>query len=544
MRPHLREFFELCAKTLACPEPIVEIGAFQVAGQEKISDLRPLFPGKTYIGCDMQTGPGVDRLEDIHKLSFRSGEVGTFLLADTLEHVADPHRAMHEIYRCLRADGVVIYSSVMNFPIHGFPNDYWRFTPEAFRALASDFPRAMIFFSGPPEFPHTVCGIATRNNYDPSLLKTLAKRVGEIEKTAPLIVEGRAAKIIQHLVTKLVPPVAEAPSEKILAGFDRLSHPGWCLVTGQWLAGWAAIENVHEIEILAGDTLIHRARLNRPRPEIAAKLNLPEKHASIGFSDQVDLSEIGDYAGVLRMTVVDPNGERRTICESASGLLLGSIKLETQFVMHSFDERPTEDLPAVPTPARSATHNVAGGALQAGAVLKGRKLVEEIRRRGEPINVDLGCGFRKTGNLGIDVTPDRTNADLICRLGFEPIPLDDEIADSIYCRDFLEHIPKAYYSENDKKLRYPIIDLMNEVWRILKPGGTFTSLTPCYPNPEVHRDPTHLSVWTLESMQYFCGKYPVAELYGIKTKFELVENRLDGFYLHAVLRKAVRAEEA
>jgi hypothetical protein len=53
MRPHLREFLELCAKTLACPEPIVEIGAFQVAGQEKISDLRPLFPGKSYIGCGM-----------------------------------------------------------------------------------------------------------------------------------------------------------------------------------------------------------------------------------------------------------------------------------------------------------------------------------------------------------------------------------------------------------------------------------------------------------------------------------------------------------
>jgi hypothetical protein len=109
------------------------------------------------------------------------------------------------------------------------------------------------------------------------LLQTLAKRVGEIEKAAPLIVEGRAAKIIQHLVTKLVPPAADASSKKISAGFDRLSDPGWCLVTGQWLAGWAAIENVHEIEVLAGDTLTHRARLNRPRPEIAARLNLPEK---------------------------------------------------------------------------------------------------------------------------------------------------------------------------------------------------------------------------------------------------------------------------
>lgn len=220
------------------------------------------------------------------------------------------------------------------------------------------------------------------------------------------------------------------------------------------------------------------------------------------------------------MTVVGPDGERRTLCESASGLVLGSIKLETEFVMHSFDERRVKD-----------------------PVLEGRKLVEEIRNRGESVKVDLGCGFRKTGNLGIDVTSDRTDADLICRLGFEPIPLADESADSVYCRDFLEHIPKAYYSESEKKLRYPVIELLNEVWRILKSGGTFTSLTPCYPNLEVHRDPTHLSVWTLDSMPYFCGKYPVAEIYGIKTKFELVENRLDGFYLRAVLRKPVRFQQ-
>ncbi len=166
-----------------------------------------------------------------------------------------------------------------------------------------------------------------------------------------------------------------------------------------------------------------------------------------------------------------------------------------------------------------------------------RRLVEEIRRRGEALQVDLGCGFRKNGNLGIDVTAEGTQADLICRLGFEPIPLDDDVADTIFCRDFLEHLPKAYYSEREQKLRYPVIDLMNEIWRVLKPGGTFTSFTPCYPAVEVHQDPTHLSVWTLESMAYFCGKFPVAKLYGVKTNFILEENRLDRFYLHAVLRK-------
>src|SRR6266540_2482439 len=107
MRPHVRELIEKCVEFLPCPEPIVEIGAFQVPGQESIADLRPLFPGKQYIGCDMLPGRGVDRIEDIHALKFSDGEVGTFILADTLEHVADPIRAMKEIARCLKKVGAV-----------------------------------------------------------------------------------------------------------------------------------------------------------------------------------------------------------------------------------------------------------------------------------------------------------------------------------------------------------------------------------------------------------------------------------------------------
>ena len=259
----------------------------------------------------------------------------------------------------------------------------------------------------------------------------------------------------------------------------RLCKPGWCLVTGEWLAGWAAIDDVHEVEIRADGKVFHRAELNRPRPELATALRLPNTNAAIGFYDQVDLSAIGDYTGTVKMTTPGTEESRA----------------------------------------------------------KARKLIDAIRQRSEPVNVDLGCGFRKKGNVGIDVTPHGTEADIICRIGFEPIPLDDEVADTVYCRDFLEHIPKAYYSEHDRILRYPVIEVMNEVWRILKPGGTFTSFTPCYPAVEVHRDPTHLSVWTLESMQYFCGKYPIARIYGVRTNFEILVNRLDGFYLHAVRDK-------
>jgi hypothetical protein len=82
-------------------------------------------------------------------------------------------------------------------------------------------------------------------------------------------------------MTKLV-PANSTPSEEISARLDKLAQPGWCLLTGQWIAGWAALENMREVEILAGDTVVHHARLNRARSDIDARLKLPEKDTDRG----------------------------------------------------------------------------------------------------------------------------------------------------------------------------------------------------------------------------------------------------------------------
>lgn len=539
MRPHLREFLNQCAAVLPCPEPIVEIGAFQVPGQEAIAELRPLFPGKKYIGCDMQHGTGVDRIENIHHLKFGDGEVGAFILADTFEHVADPIRGMREVHRCLREDGVVIYTSVMHFPIHAYPNDYWRFTPEAFRAMAEQYETSAIFFAGDPNFPHTVCGIAAKAKYDPQNIRALIEPLAQIQKPAPLIVEGRASAIIRHLVAKALPAPAPKPRKpEIPSGFGPMAQPGWWLVTGQWIEGWISADGVEEVEILAGEKVIHRAKLSHPRTDLAEKHHFQPKDKLVGFRGQVDLHEVGDYTGTLTMMGIGAAGRRLFARESAPGMLLGTQTETAAFTLHSFDER----LAGVSiSPQAVEVQSKVDPAL---ANLPGPELLEALRKQGEPIHVDLGCGFRKNGNIGIDVSKDGTAADFVCRLGFEPIPLPNESADTIFCRDFLEHLPKSYYSERDEKLKYPIIDLFNEIWRVLKPGGTFTSFTPCYPHDEIHQDPTHLSVWTMKSMLYFTGHYPVARIYGVRTNFELLENERDGFYLRAVLRKPATGARA
>ena len=46
------------AETFDLPGPILEIGSYQVPGQEEIADLRTLFPGKEFVGVDVRAGPG------------------------------------------------------------------------------------------------------------------------------------------------------------------------------------------------------------------------------------------------------------------------------------------------------------------------------------------------------------------------------------------------------------------------------------------------------------------------------------------------------
>jgi hypothetical protein len=147
---------------ISLADPIVEFGSMQVeAGQP--NDLRPLFAGREFIGTDFRDGPGVDRIEDLRQLSFSDGEVGTALCLDTLEHCADPLTAARELRRVVSPDGgVCLITSVMLIGIHGYPNDYWRFTPEGIRLLLAGFDEVDVASMGDPEAPFWVFGIGSR----------------------------------------------------------------------------------------------------------------------------------------------------------------------------------------------------------------------------------------------------------------------------------------------------------------------------------------------------------------------------------------------
>jgi len=176
MRSSVRAFVQDAAETLPIASPLVEIGSRPASGQEEHAYLRAFFPGVDYIGCDMQEGPNVDRIEDIHKLTFAHSSVGTVLCCETLEHVHDPLRAVQEIHRVLKPVGVAIITSVMAFPIHEHPWDFWRFTPEGFALLLEPFETSLVFAHGFDLLPEGVFGVGVKGPF-PGLTQERFPRV-------------------------------------------------------------------------------------------------------------------------------------------------------------------------------------------------------------------------------------------------------------------------------------------------------------------------------------------------------------------------------
>jgi SAM-dependent methyltransferase len=170
MRPNVRSFVAAVAEAMPLQGPVYEFGSFLVDGQEEVANLRPLFPGRTYVGCDLRPGPGVDLVQDMADLSLADGTAGTILCLDTLEHVFEASRAVEEMIRVLAPGGTMLISVPFDFRIHDYPSDYWRFTPACLSRLLAPLDAVVVGSQGAPSQPHTILAIASKAPVRPEFL--------------------------------------------------------------------------------------------------------------------------------------------------------------------------------------------------------------------------------------------------------------------------------------------------------------------------------------------------------------------------------------
>ncbi|RPJ86990.1 MAG: glycosyltransferase [Acidobacteria bacterium] len=116
-------------------------------------------------------------------------------------------------------------------------------------------------------------------------------------------------------------------------------------------------------------------------------------------------------------------------------------------------------------------------------------------------------------------------------------PWPDGSIQSIRAADLVEHLPDKIFT-------------MNELWRILRPGGQAEIAVPTTDGTGAWQDPTHVSFWNRRSFDYFEENNPCrrrfASRYGITARFRPVsENRvqsIDGPRITLVL-EAVKGSE-
>ncbi len=142
-------------------------------------------------------------------------------------------------------------------------------------------------------------------------------------------------------------------------------------------------------------------------------------------------------------------------------------------------------------------------------------------------HLDLGCGpmprnpYRRDELYGVDLAGSAEGG-LIRRANLvtQPIPFDGDSFESVSAYDFLEHVPRVFPTPDGLGTRFPFVELMNEVWRVLKPGGMLYAVTPVYPGKAAFQDPTHVNIITVDTHTYFTRPQRMAAMYGYHGDFE------------------------
>jgi SAM-dependent methyltransferase len=129
------------------------------------------------------------------------------------------------------------------------------------------------------------------------------------------------------------------------------------------------------------------------------------------------------------------------------------------------------------------------------------------------MKLNLGCSdAHLDGFVNVDVCPP---ADVVADLT-RPWPWEDGSVEHIRAWDVIEHLPQPIHT-------------MNELWRVLRPGGTVEIVVPTTEGRGAWQDPQHVSFWNRNSFFYYTHGDPHRErfgaAYGIHARFRVLREK-------------------
>lgn len=120
--------------------------------------------------------------------------------------------------------------------------------------------------------------------------------------------------------------------------------------------------------------------------------------------------------------------------------------------------------------------------------------------------LDVGCGGRKLpGSTGMDVLA-LPGVDMVHDINVRPWPVADASFDLVFMNHVLEHVAD-------------VPTTLDEIGRVLAPGGRLVVQVPYFRNVDAYNDPTHTHFFTSRTLDYFIQGKGLANYRYTKTTF-------------------------
>jgi len=127
------------------------------------------------------------------------------------------------------------------------------------------------------------------------------------------------------------------------------------------------------------------------------------------------------------------------------------------------------------------------------------------------MKINLGSGKRKKeGFINIDNRRE-VFPDLICDVA-HVLPFKENSLNEVVAIDLLEHLERP-----------GVLRLMDEIYRVLKPGGKFFHRTPSDEGRGAWQDPYHRSAWNINTWSYYFSDSTYRDLYGTIANFKILQ---------------------
>jgi len=132
------------------------------------------------------------------------------------------------------------------------------------------------------------------------------------------------------------------------------------------------------------------------------------------------------------------------------------------------------------------------------------------------LKLDLGAGQNpREGFEGVDLWPKSTHVVDLMKF---PWPWGNNSVEELHCSHFVEHIPAREVTYADMHHIVPtdgeaflgqdmLLAFFDECWRILKPDGWMTCITPALQSVRAFQDPTHRRFIPAETYLYLSAEW-------------------------------------